>query len=75
VNITLVLLRYFPYGGLQRDMLQTAERCREAGHRVRILTGHWQGPRPEGIEVNGCRSGAGPITAGRAASPAGCRRA
>ena len=51
MNITLVLLRYFPYGGLQRDMLQTAERCREAGHRVRILTGHWQGPRPEGIEV------------------------
>jgi UDP-glucose:(heptosyl)LPS alpha-1,3-glucosyltransferase len=51
VNIALVLLRYFPYGGLQRDMLQTAELCRDAGHRVRILAGRWEGPRPEGIEV------------------------
>ena len=51
MNIALVLLRYFPYGGLQRDMLQTAKLCRDAGHRVRILTGRWQGPRPQGVEV------------------------
>ena len=51
MNIALVLLRYFPYGGLQRDMLQTAQLCRDAGHRVRILTGRWQGPPPAGIEV------------------------
>lgn len=51
MNVVLALLRYFPYGGLQRDMLRTAELCRDAGHRVRILAAAWEGPRPEGIEV------------------------
>lgn len=52
MNIALALLRYFPYGGLQRDMLQTAQLCRDAGHRVRILTARWEGPFPEGVEVD-----------------------
>lgn len=51
MNVALVLLRYFPYGGLQRDMLRTGERARAGGHQLRILTSRWEGPRPEGMEV------------------------
>ena len=51
MNIALVLLRYFPYGGLQRDMLRTGQRARAGGHQVRIITSRWEGPRPEGMEV------------------------
>lgn len=51
MNVSLVLLRYFPYGGLQRDMLRTGARARAAGHAVRILTSRWEGPRPEGMGV------------------------
>lgn len=51
VKVTLALLRYFPYGGLQRDALRTAQACLRRGHQVRIHAHGWEGPRPEGVDV------------------------
>ena len=37
-NATLAfcLYRYFPYGGLQRDMLRIALACRQRGHKIAV---------------------------------------
>jgi UDP-glucose:(heptosyl)LPS alpha-1,3-glucosyltransferase len=52
VKFAFVIFKYFPYGGVQRDMLRFARACRRQGHAVNILAGEWQGERPEtGIEV------------------------
>jgi UDP-glucose:(heptosyl)LPS alpha-1,3-glucosyltransferase len=51
MKLALLLFRYFPHGGLQRDCLGIACRLRDRGHEVYILTGGWRGPKPEGIEV------------------------
>ena len=53
MRLAFVLYKYFPYGGLQRDMLRIATACRHAGHDVCIYTMAWEGPEPDGIEV--CR--------------------
>ena len=51
MNLAFALFRYFPYGGLQRDMLRIARECARRGHKVTILTRAWDGERPESIEV------------------------
>lgn len=52
MRMAFALFEYFPYGGLQRDMLAIARRAVEKGHRVTIFTRQWQGdPAPEGIDV------------------------
>jgi UDP-glucose:(heptosyl)LPS alpha-1,3-glucosyltransferase len=51
MRLTFVLFHYFPYGGLERDMLTMARACRQRGHEVTIYTAQWQGPRPADIDV------------------------
>jgi len=51
MKLAFILSRYFPYGGLQRNFLRIAERCRDAGHRVVVFTLDWQGPLPAGFTV------------------------
>lgn len=51
MRLTFVLFHYFPYGGLERDMLTMARACRQRGHDVTIYTSAWQGPRPDDIPV------------------------
>ena len=51
MRLTFVLFHYFPYGGLERDMLTMAHACSQRGHEVTIYTAAWQGPRPDGIAV------------------------
>ncbi len=51
MDLAFVLFRYFPYGGLERDMLAIARACRQRGHRVTIYTSAWQGARPDDLEV------------------------
>jgi UDP-glucose:(heptosyl)LPS alpha-1,3-glucosyltransferase len=51
MRLTFVLFHYFPYGGLERDMLTMAHACRERGHEITIYTSAWQGPRPADIAV------------------------
>ena len=47
------LFKYFPYGGLQRDMLRMAEEAAGRGHRVVVFTGEWRGGNPPpGVSVH-----------------------
>ncbi len=51
MRIALVLFKYFPFGGLQRDFLAVALACRDRGDLVTVFTSSWEGERPDGIEI------------------------
>jgi UDP-glucose:(heptosyl)LPS alpha-1,3-glucosyltransferase len=52
MNLAFCLLKYFPYGGLQRDFLRIATLCQDQGHRISVYTASWQGAQPPGFFVN-----------------------
>jgi UDP-glucose:(heptosyl)LPS alpha-1,3-glucosyltransferase len=53
LRFAFVIFKYFPFGGMQRDMLRIASRLSDAGHAVDIFTMQWQGDLPEGhIQVH-----------------------
>lgn len=49
--VAFCLYKYFPFGGLQRDLLRIAEACHRRGARIRVYTFSWQGERPDWIEL------------------------
>lgn len=51
MKLAFVLFRYFPYGGLQRDMLEIARQCRNKGHDITVITREWNGNVEAGINV------------------------
>ena len=51
MHLALALFRYFPFGGMQRDMLAIAQHAAERGHQVTIYCHTWQGARPDNTEV------------------------
>lgn len=51
LKLAFAVFHYFPYGGLERNMLAMALKCVERGHQVTIYTQRWEGPRPENILV------------------------
>jgi len=51
MNLGFALFSYFPYGGLERDMLTFARVCQGRGHDITIYTGEWQGDKPEDIRL------------------------
>ncbi|HQQ63386.1 MAG TPA: glycosyltransferase family 4 protein [Pseudomonadales bacterium] len=59
MNIAFALYKYFPYGGLQRDMLQIAQACVDSGATVTIYCTDWQGDKPDniGVEILAVRAG------------------
>lgn len=53
MNFAFLIFKYFPYGGMQRDMLRTAQELVKRGHRVEIFTLSWDGDPPgPGIQVH-----------------------
>jgi UDP-glucose:(heptosyl)LPS alpha-1,3-glucosyltransferase len=50
MRLCCVLFHWFPHGGLQQDVLKIAQACRNHA-QVTILCMRWDGPLPEGIEV------------------------
>jgi UDP-glucose:(heptosyl)LPS alpha-1,3-glucosyltransferase len=46
MRYAFIIFKYFPYGGMQRDMLRTANQLLKRGHQVDIFTMSWQGPLP-----------------------------
>ncbi|HIE54917.1 MAG TPA: glycosyltransferase [Chromatiaceae bacterium] len=52
MKLAFVLFKYFPYGGLQRDMVRIASLCRDRGHEVHVFTLSWEGERPPGFRVH-----------------------
>lgn len=51
VRLAFVIYRYFPFGGLQRDMLRIAAELQSRGHGIRVYCTSWEGPRPDGMQV------------------------
>ena len=47
MKFAFVIFKYFPFGGVQRDMLRIANDCLSAGHDVVIYTGAWRGDMPD----------------------------
>lgn len=51
MKLAFVIFRYFPFGGLQRDMLALAQFFQQQGHAITIFCNRWQGEKIAGIEV------------------------
>jgi UDP-glucose:(heptosyl)LPS alpha-1,3-glucosyltransferase len=51
MKFAFTLIKYFPFGGLQRDFLRIAETCLARGHQVDAFTPDWQGDVPTGLNV------------------------
>ena len=51
MKIAFALYKYFPYGGLQRDMLRIAQACVLRGANITIFCADWQGELPENLSV------------------------
>ena len=51
MQIAFCIFKYFPHGGIPRDLMKLARECLARGHRVRVYAARWQAQRPEGIEV------------------------
>lgn len=46
MKFAFIIFKYFPFGGMQRDMLRTANELVKRGHQVEIFTMTWQGELP-----------------------------
>jgi UDP-glucose:(heptosyl)LPS alpha-1,3-glucosyltransferase len=51
MKLAFALYKFFPYGGLQRDMLAIAGHCVESGANVTLYCAEWTGARPEQMDV------------------------
>jgi UDP-glucose:(heptosyl)LPS alpha-1,3-glucosyltransferase len=47
MQLAFAIYKYFPYGGIQRDLLKIARACVRRGHRVRIYAIRWEAELPE----------------------------
>ncbi len=52
LKFAFIIFKYFPYGGMQRDMLRTALTLTARGHHVDIYTMAWQGEQPAGLRIH-----------------------
>jgi len=52
MRLAFVLYKYFPFGGLQRDMVRIAQACQQQGHEIYVYTLSWQGERPSGFHIH-----------------------
>lgn len=51
MNIAFILYKYFPFGGLQRNMVSIAQACQARGHSIQVYTASWEGEVPPGFNV------------------------
>lgn len=52
MKLAFVLYKYFPFGGLQRDMVRIAQACERQGHEIHVFTLSWEGERPQSFHVH-----------------------
>lgn len=52
MRLAFCIFRYFPFGGLQRDMLRVARACLECGHQIEVFTMRWEGENSLNLTVN-----------------------
>lgn len=51
MKLALLIYKYFPFGGQQRDFMQILQRCQQAGHQVVVYCLSWQGEQPDDVNV------------------------
>ena len=49
MRFAFIIFKYFPFGGMQRDMLRTANELVKRGHVVEVFTMSWQGASPNEV--------------------------
>ena len=52
MNLAFTLIKYFPFGGLQRDFFRIAEICHRRGHQIDVYTPEWSGEVPGWLNLN-----------------------
>jgi len=52
MKFAIIIFKYFPFGGMQRDMLRTANALMARGHQVEVFTLNWQGEKPVDLVVH-----------------------
>ena len=50
-KLAILLYRYFPYGGLQKDFLGISKELLSRGHEIKVYTRSWEGEIPINIDV------------------------
>ncbi|MHC4991790.1 MAG: glycosyltransferase family 4 protein, partial [Planctomycetota bacterium] len=50
-RLAFAMVKYFPFGGMQRNLLRIARACAARGHEVHLFAGEWSGPRPPDLPV------------------------
>lgn len=51
MHVALCLFRYFPHGGMQRDLMATARSLRASGHEVTVYCHTWEAAAPPDLAV------------------------
>lgn len=51
MKFAFLIFKYFPFGGVQRDMLRIARDCAAKGHEVTVYTGEWRAELPADVKV------------------------
>lgn len=50
-TIALLIFRYFPYGGLQRDFLEITKELLTRNLNLKVVTGRWEAEKPKELEI------------------------
>lgn len=51
MQLVFAVFKYFPFGGLQKDLVAIAQQCVARGHQVSVYCREWQGEPVAGIDV------------------------
>lgn len=52
MKFAFCLIKYFQYGGLQRDFTRIADECLKRGHEIDVYSAIWQGDKLPGVNVS-----------------------
>lgn len=50
-RLAFAMVKYFPFGGMQRNLLRIARACAARNHEVRLFVSEWVGPWPGDLPV------------------------
>lgn len=51
MRIAFAIFKYFPFGGIQRDLMKVIRELQRRGHEVSVFTLRWDAPPPEDLKV------------------------
>ena len=51
-RLAFAMVRYFPFGGMQRILLRIAQACAARGHDIHLFVSEWTGTRPPDLPVS-----------------------